>query len=174
MIPKKNSALLVATRTNPEQVAKIMSEVISELAQNDKLTNELCDELLRISDNFSSFLFNVANFAYQSAYFVPHPPDKQTIRTVSRIMRDKAANCVDYTILIGAICKAAGLSVTIRIVKINQDQYQHVYPIINATPIDVTITQDQTGKERETRLNHSIGLVGVEFPYKEKLDILVA
>lgn len=174
LIPKKNSALLVAVKTNPENVAQIMSEVINELAASDQLTNELTNELFRISTDLPSFLFNVCNFAYQTAYFVPHPPDKQTIRTVRRVLMDKAANCVDYTVLIGAICKCAGLNVVIRIVKINNDHFQHVYPVVNNTPLDVTITQDQTGREREKRISTQVGIIGVEFPYKEKKDIFVA
>jgi hypothetical protein len=174
MIPKKGEYRQVKENATVKDVGYIMRDLIIELAKNDKLTKECTNELFRISTDYPSFMFNLGNFAYNSAYFVPHPPEKQTIRTINATLRDKSANCVDYTVFCGALAKCAGLNIVIRIVRCpGQKTFGHVYPIINNTPLDITIGQDQTGKEREIRKNGNVAILGVEVPYLEKFDILV-
>lgn len=173
-IPGKGEYRRIKTNATPKQVAAFMSETISELAKNDQLTLECVNSLFRISHDYPGFMYNLGNFAYKSAFFVPDEPGTQVIRTLNATLRDKSANCVDYTVFLGALAKCAGLNVVVRIVRCEgQKNFGHVYPIINNTPMDVTIGQDQTGREREIRKDASVPILGVEVPYLEKYDILV-
>ena len=173
-IPGKGEYRRVKENATPQQVAAIMRDVSSELAKNDKLTLECVNSLFRMSYDYPSFLYNLGNFAFKSAFFVPDEPGSQVIRTVNATLRDKSANCVDYTVFIAAIAKCAGLDVIIRIVQCEgHKNYGHVYPIINNTPLDVTIGQDQTGREREIRKETNLPILGVEVPYIKKFDTLV-
>jgi len=173
-IPGRGEYRKIKSNASPQQVASFMSEIISELANNDELTLQCVNSLFRMSTDYPSFMFNLGNFAYKSAYFYPDAPGQQVIRTVNATLRDKSANCVDYTIFLGALAKCAGLNVVVRIVRCDgQKNFGHVYPIINNTPMDVTIGQDQTGQEREIRKEGNVPILGVEVPYLEKYDILV-
>lgn len=175
MIPGKGEYRKVKENATPNEVGELMRQLVIELAKRDKLTRECTTELFRISQDYPSFMFNLGNFAYNSAFFVPDAPGSQVLRTVNAVLRDKSANCVDYTIFIGALAKCAGLNVVIRIVQCpGQKSYGHVYPIVNNTPMDITIGQDQSGSEREIRKGGSVPILGVEVPYLKKMDILVA
>lgn len=174
MIPDKGQYRQVKANATTHDVGILMRDLINELAAKDNLTLQCTNELFKMSSNYPEFMFNLGNFAYKSAYFVPDPPNRQILRTINATLRDKSANCVDYTIFCGALAKCAGLNVVIRIVRCpGQKTYGHVYPVINNTPMDITIGQDQTGKEREIRKEGNIPILGVEVPYLEKIDILV-
>ena len=173
LIPQKGQYRLLKENTDPKQVAYYMAQLIGELAANDPLTQDCAQSLLAICENYPDFLYKLGNFAYQSAYFVPDLPGRQVLRTVQATLRDKSANCVDYTIFIGSIARAVDLKVEVKIIQLpGQNQFTHVYPVVNNTPIDVTIGQDQSGKERETRVHQNLGILGVEVPNIKSFSIL--
>jgi len=145
-IPRQNTLEIVAKNTTPQQVAVIMAALATQLSKEDLITRQMAEDYL------GKPLEQLAQHIYQYIYFEPDPPKTQIIRTPYAAIRDKRANCVDYTVMLAAIARACGLPVTIRIVKFSPDKnFSHVYPIINGVPVDLVIGQDQTGKDN---INH--------------------
>lgn len=173
-IPASGRMAIAAKNSNPVEVCYIMRNLIRKLSKEDSVTNNICSLILEDSKTTGDFLRSVANFAYYNCYFEPDPPKTQVIRTPRACLRDQRANCVDYTVLIGAICAACGLPVTIRAVQLpGQNNYGHVYPVVNGVPLDIVPQQDQTGNEVNTRAQGSTPVYGYELEYLTKFDTLV-
>lgn len=116
----------------------------------------------------------LANRAYNAAYFQPDASDFQTIRTPQRLVRDERANCVDYTVFIGAIANMLGLPVVLRIVQLpGQSNFGHVYPIVDGVAIDVVPAQREDGKEYLYRLPGTKPVIGHEVEYTAKQDFFI-
>lgn len=88
--------------------------------------------------------------AFKAAYYEPDGVH-QTIRTPARTMYDKAANCVDYTVLIAAAGTHFCTRVGFELAAYQGDNFTHVYPVLDGKPVDVVPDQNQTGKERVYR-----------------------
>jgi transglutaminase-like putative cysteine protease len=173
-IPPTGEFRLLANRATPEIVQQTMAQLIRQLAVNDTATINAANVIGEDSRDFKDYLQKLANFAYFNAYFVPDPPTRQLIRTPRATLRDQRANCVDYTILIGAIAKRAGLPVVVRIVQLpGQSSYGHVYPVINGVAVDVVPGQDQSGMEAITRKSYKLPCVGVELKFLRNIDAVV-
>lgn len=176
LVPFEGATVKVAENTTPENTARIMAELIRELIDDkDPFTYRIAALLNNgLSFNERSQLQMLGQFAYNNVYFEPDPIDRQYLRTPRRSIIDARGNCVDYTILIGAVAKAMGYSVTIRIVQFpGQKNFGHVYPVVNGFPIDVVPGQEQTGKEYLTRQKGKVVPVGLEMKYLSKFDTLV-
>ncbi len=109
--------------------------------------------------------------AFNVATFWPDPEGQQYIRTVNRTLKDRRANCVDYTVFISAFLRAMGVPHIIRMVSFdpkNPKAYQHIYPLtVNGIALDVVYGQDQFGgeglkdpTERKAHFNHEVPYVG--------------
>jgi len=170
-IPPSGKMKLVGANVTPIEVQEVMCQLIRQLAATDNVTASVSTQIGDASRDFSSWLKLLANFAFYNAYFEPDPPTRQIIRTPAATLRDKAANCVDYTVLIGAVAKRAGLPVTVRIVQLpGQNSYGHVYPVVNGIAVDVVPCQDQTGREPLTRHPWTQPSVGSELKFLSKFD----
>lgn len=173
-LPPDGKMRLAGKNVTAKDVQQLMADLICELAANDTVTASAAAQIGDAAANFNDYLRQLANFAYYNAYFEPDPPTTQIIRTPRATLRDKAANCVDYTVLIGAIAKRAGLPVVIRIVQLpGQSNFGHVYPVVNGTAIDVVPVQDQSGAEALKRHPWTQPKVGVELKYLSKFDVVV-
>jgi len=173
-IPPSGKMKLFCENVTPIEVQKVMADLIRQLAASDQVTSSVATQIGDASKDFSSWLKLLANFAYYNAYFEPDPPTRQIIRTPAATLRDKAANCVDYTILIGAVAARAGLPVIVRIVQLpGQQSYGHVYPVVNGVAVDVVPCQDQTGREVFTRHPWTQPSVGSELKFLSKFDLEV-
>lgn len=116
----------------------------------------------------------IANFAFKHAYFEPDPPKTQIIRTPAATLRTKRANCVDYTVLIGAVAKALGRHVIIRICQLpGQNNYGHVYPVVDGYALDIVPGQNQYGQEIFTRRPGKIPVIGKELESLATFDTVV-
>lgn len=159
-LPKKGETWQVAKNATPEQVAQIMRDVI-RATSNDPQVRTISRQLLTDATNYRDYLQRLANYAYHHVYFFPDPVTDQIIRTPTATLREGIGNCVDYTVLIGALAYAAGLHVVIRIAQLSgQTNYGHVYPVINDVIIDVVPGQDQTGNEINTRPAGKLPVIG--------------
>ena len=173
-LPPSGTFQIVGNNVTPEQVQKIMVDLIRQLALDDTTTINAATQIADDARNYNDYLQKLANFAYYNAYFEPDPPKTQVIRTPRATLRDKAANCVDYTVLIGAIAKRAGLPVTVRIVQLpGQQSYGHVYPVVNGIAIDVVPGQNQNGMEAITRQPYAAPRVGSELKFIRNIDLKV-
>lgn len=88
--------------------------------------------------------------AFKAAYYEPDTVH-QTIRTPARTIRDAAANCVDYTVLICSMALHWTDNVKFELAAYNNGDFTHVYPVIDGKIVDVVPDQNQTGKERVCR-----------------------
>lgn len=173
-IPASGEFKLLSNRATPEMVQQTMAQLIRQLAVNDTTTISAANQIAESSKDFKDYLQQLANFAFFNAYFEPDPPTRQIIRTPRATLRDQRANCVDYTILIGAIAKRAGLPVIVRIVQLpGQSSYGHVYPVINGVAVDVVPGQDQSGMEAITRKPYKTPQVGTELKFLRNIDAVV-
>lgn len=146
-------------------VVRHMAEIIRQEAHSAEVKT-LLQELAPYNLPFEQFAWVVANYFYKLAPFQPDPMNQQNIKTVSRLLRDRRANCVQYTVAIGAVMLAAGYPVTIRTVAYTRPEVQeHVYPVVNGLPIDVVPGQRQGGDEHLFRKLDSLVQIGQELPY---------
>jgi len=108
----------------------------------------------------------IGTYFFKIATFEPDPISTQRLKTINRLIRDGRANCVQYTIAIGAVFLALNRPVTIRTVAYkNARQFDHVYPIINGIACDVVIGQRQGGDEHLFRKIGQLPTIGHELPY---------
>lgn len=104
---------------------------------------------------------------YRSLYkfieFERDPDELQTIRTGTRTLRDKVANCVDFTVLVSCFLQNMGVPHVFRMVAYSPGGYSHIYPVLgNGKAFDLVL-----GKEFQ---DVDPGY-GKELPYLEKFDL---
>lgn len=142
-LPKKT---VLSENTNVEQTLYWIKKM-SVIGSQDLKIIELSKKF-KINENI---LKDVFNKVYDLAYYMPDVNGKQQIKTVSRILSDKQANCVNYSILIGSILLNLKIDFYFKIVGFNTE-YEHIY-IIAINPVtkekqilDCVLGQDQKGK----------------------------
>lgn len=109
---------------------------------------------------------------YKLLPFSPDPAETQYIRTVNRQLKDRRANCVDYTLLLSSFLRAVKVPHSIRMVRTNPDGggFNHIYVVLlDGTPIDPVIGQAQDGSE-PLKPKRKPPVFGKEVPYFEKYD----
>lgn len=169
IIPNPGEQIELNGVGTPQQVQDAMCELIAAL-KNDSDVNEIAGEIMKTTapEKWGDM---AALIAYNMAFFEPDPPGKQMLRTVRRTIQDRRANCVDYTLFIGAICHALGLPVTVRIVQFDgAPNYGHVFPIVDGKILDVVPGQDQNGNEWRQRIATSRPKLGTTAPYLRHTD----
>ena len=158
----------------PEKVAQTMAQIIRQCAESDEVTERFYNGINQLSTNNESFIRRLANAVFSMVYFEADPPRTQIIKTPRATIRTERGNCVDYTVLLGAVAKRGGLNVVVRIVKLpGQNNFGHVYPIINGVPVDLVPGQDQTGREYLNRKSDARPSVGTELKFLSNFDTLV-
>ncbi len=169
-LPEHGYFQLEARNTEPAENSGIMSELIVELAKKDSTTHRIAQKFSKHKNDLA-FAQAVANYVYERTYFEADPPKIQILRTPFATLRDQAANCVDYTIFMGAVCLAKGIPVVIRIVKFAADKnFSHVYPLIDRIPVDLVIGQNQHGLERQLRQRKNYVHFGNQVDYFAMFD----
>lgn len=169
IIPNQDAQIELNGVGTPEQVQAAMCELIKEL-RNDEDVNEIAREIMTSTapDKWSD---TAALISYNVAFFEPDPPGSQRLRTPRRTILDRRANCVDYTIFIGAVCYALGLPVVVRIVQFSgAPNFGHVFPIVGGKILDVVPGQEQTGNEWRQRKIDSRPKLGTTAPYSQYKD----
>lgn len=142
--------LLNLGRTDAIKTAETMRRVILENTYTLPV-QRLAQQARRISRRYNLPQDLAAGLvAYKVAYYEPDD-DAQTIRTPARTLRDKAANCVDYTVLICCLALHWTNDVKFELAAYNDGDFTHVYPVIDGRPVDVVPDQNQTGRERVER-----------------------
>jgi hypothetical protein len=175
MIPAPGTSRLIQRNSTPENVARIMVDVIRQVQHTPEVLS-LCRQLQRQGGDPVTYRANLARYAYDNIYFEEDPPTEQRIRTPRRSMIDRRANCVDYTVFISALALQAGLVPVVRIVRYpGEKQFTHVYPLINGESVDVVPIQAKGGTEILTRKPgiDVATIIGVELPFAEHRDFLV-
>ena len=142
-LPKKT---ILSENTNVEQTLYWIKKM-SVLGSQDLKIIELSKKF-KINENV---LKDVFDKVYDLAYYMPDINGKQQIKTVSRILNDNQANCVNYSILIGSILLNLKIDFYFKIVGFNTE-FEHIY-IIAINPVtkekqvlDCVLGQNQQGK----------------------------
>jgi len=100
---------------------------------------------------------------YKLIDFQRDPVEIQTIRTGSRSLEDRTANCVDFSVLISCFLLNMGIPHVFRMVSFDGDSFSHIYPVLaNGEPFDLVL-----GKE----FKEMPGEYGKEIPFKQKFDL---
>lgn len=164
-IPHYNTAVEVSAKADVKDIAETMRHVAIEESKKPYI-EDLARELVISKDAPYYTAFKLCNFAYNAATFEPDAEGVQVIKTPAALMRTKRGNCVDYTVLLCSIAKAADIPAIIKVVAIgNSDNYGHVYPVINGLPCDVVPYQRQDGLEHLYRTGKE-----VVYPIEEKYN----
>lgn len=155
-IPNSNTKIKISEKANVRETAEIMAKMIAVESKKQyvhKLAKKLC---VNKQSPLSSAMV-LCNFAFHTATFQPDVNGVQVIKTPAATIRTKKGNCVDYTVLIGSIAKAAGIPIIIKVVAIGNDaEYGHVYPIVNGLSCDVVPYQKQDGTEHLYRTGKEV------------------
>lgn len=164
-IPHYNQKLLIKESANVQETAAAMRDIALQESQKPYVKN--LAQKMSISNSEPYYTaFKMCNFAYNSATFEPDPEGVQVIKTPAATLRTKKANCVDYTVLLCALAKAANIPSIIKVVAVgNSENFGHVYPVINGLPCDVVPYQRQDGTEHLYRTGTE-----VVYPTEEKYN----
>lgn len=151
IIPAKGQTRNLGTTTTAKTAAT-MRVVILDVQNTPEVLNLVNFVRYLMASGFP-LVPALAYMAYKNAYYYPDE-NAQTIRTPARVVSDRLANCVDYTVM---ICAVALHFEPIKNVQFQLGaylpggDYTHVYPIIAGQIIDVVPVQLQDGKERFCR-----------------------
>jgi len=151
IVPNIRTTAHIKNNATPQETAQVMRQVILEESKKNYIT-QIARQLCVSKNEPVRTAYLLCNFAFVSATMQPDAPGLQVVRTPAATLRDKRGNCVDYTVLIGAIATAAGIPVIIKVVALEPDgEFVHVYPVVNGFSCDVVPFQKQDGTEYLTR-----------------------
>jgi hypothetical protein len=142
-----------------EKTAETMRGVIAENYQSPAVEQVQCIvEMIQAKSGWDipQCLQWVAS---KLAYYEPDTMH-QTVRTPARLLKDKRANCVDYTVLICCVAKRMGLNAAFELAGYSGPDFQHVYPVINGVVVDVVPDQMQDGSEFFVRRSNFLPKLG--------------
>lgn len=145
-IPHFNEKTQISERANVRETAEVMRQVIEIESKKPYVINLARELSISLYEPYKT-AFVLCNFAFNAATFEPDTDGIQVIKTPAATLRTRRGNCVDYTVLIGAIAKAANIPIIIKVVAIGGNNFGHVYPVVNGLPCDVVPYQRQDGNE---------------------------
>ena len=164
-IPHYNNTVKIKERANVHETAAAMRDIAVQESQKPYIKQLV--RKLSISNSEPYYTaFKLCNFAYNGATFEPDPDGVQVIKTPAATLRFGKGNCVDYTVLMCSLAKAADIPAIIKVVAIGDSaNFGHVYPVINGLPCDVVPYQRQDGLEHLYRTGSE-----VVYPTEEKYN----
>lgn len=173
-LPGKGSQRVIKNGANTKDAVEAILAVIDQCSA-EPFTQALAHDFLKVSKSKQDLLQNILTFAFKSTYYEANPQDHQKIRTVSRTLKDGRANCVDYTVLMCSILKAAGIPCTFKIVNYMPGQpFVHIFPCVDNQCLDIVPQQEQRlGIEAITREPGSIPVLGQTMPFSQHLEFNV-
>ena len=168
----QNREILVTLNGNQFTTLRQINRVAERSSNHPFVTSSI--ERYKLGNDPNS-LERIFKAAFNLATFQPDPPSRQYIRTLNRLLKDRVANCVDYTVFVSAFLRRLNIPHKIRMVSFEAGQpqaYSHIYPVtLNDIVLDVVYGQDQHGgeqhkKKRTPYFNH-------EVPFEGKFDKLI-
>jgi len=173
-LPRRNRRKLVKAQGNQFDTVKIMRRLILESAFSDSFVNNLINKL-QLEPNLNG-MAKAAEFFYLNTFFDPDGPELQTIRSPRRSLKDKRANCVDYSTAISSIAVAMNLPAALVMCSTDPSQpenYNHIFALIDGVPFDLVINQDHIGANYKTpasikQMNFK-NILGKNAPYFNKM-----
>ncbi len=165
----RNAELLTIKRGNNFRTLKLIDKV----AGGEKNHDFIQESIKKIGLNGSrQSVQRVFNCVYNLCKFFPDPEETQYIRSVNRQLKDRRANCVDYTVFLSAFLRALKVPHLIRMVQTDEegDGFNHIYVVLSdGTALDAVINQSQDGTE-PFKVKREPPAFGEEVPYIRKYD----
>jgi hypothetical protein len=163
-----NKEILISENGNQFTTLKEIDKIAEQESKHPFVIDSV--QKYGLKNDFES-IKNVYNAAFRAATFFPDPDNHQYIRTLNRTLKDRRANCVDYTVFLSAFLRAMDVDHIIRMVsfdKNNPRAYSHIYPLtINGVALDAVYGQDQNGlesfkepKERKPYFSKQVPFIG--------------
>lgn len=165
----RNAELLVVRRGDNFRTLKLIDKVANAEKDHDFIKTSI--EKLGLTGDRKS-LKRVFDCIYRLCKFFPDPEETQYVRSVNRQLKDRRANCVDYTVFMSAFLRALKVPHSIRMTQTDEENngYNHIYIVLpDGTALDPVINQAQDGTEpfKGQRLPAAFGQ---EVPYIKKYD----
>jgi len=163
-----NSEIIISSHADQQRTLKEIDKTAREESKHPFVIDSIKKYGLK---NDLESIKHIFNAAFNVATFFPDPEGHQYIRTLNRTLKDRVANCVDYTVFISAFLRAIKAPHVIRMVSFdpqNKKAYQHIYPLtINGLVLDAVFGQEQDGSEsqkdpddRKSFFNHEVPFIG--------------
>lgn len=165
----RNTELLQIKRGDNFRTLKLIDKVAHFEQNHDFIRRSI--EMLGLTGDRDS-LKRVFDCVYNLCKFFPDPEETQYIRTVNRQLKDRRANCVDYTVFLSAFLRALKVPHSIRMTQTDEDfpGYNHIYIVLqDGTALDPVINQSQDGTE-PFKTRRAPAAFGQEVPYIKKFD----
>ena len=166
--------ILHVPRGNNFKTLKLIDKVAREEAKHPFIIESI--ERLGL-DGSKDSIEKIFNAIYKITRFFPDPDARQYIRTVNRQLKDRRANCVDYTVFLSAFLRALKVPHKIRMVQTDEGRpgFNHIYCVLmDGTPLDLVIGQSQDGSEpAKLQGNRRPARFGEEVPFIRKHDRLI-
>ncbi len=118
----------------------------------------------------------IFDFSFFNTYFKGDNQKTQTIRTGTRSINDKRANCVDYSILISSFLINLRVPHSFRMISTEKNDPNNLSHIFIVTPygtIDPVIGQDQDGNEQYKKREQRTPNFLMQAPFYKKVDLKV-
>jgi len=133
----KGESIKLRNNTTTNITLSHMAELAAEYV-NDPFIISRAQELLRFSDPVQA----VFDYVYGAAVY-REDKEKQNLKTPFRLMSDKTANCVQYSIFISSLLSAMGIKHYFRSVDQSGDgDFTHVYvKTMSGQTLDATLGQ---------------------------------
>lgn len=167
----ENSEILISREANQFDTLRNIDKV-AQMSKNHPFIRESIEKYKLGRDPKS--LEKIAKAGFNIAKFFPDPADSQMIRTVNRFLKDRRANCVDYTVFFSAFLRALNVPHIIRMVSFdpnNPGAFSHIYPLtLDGIVFDVVPGQDQNGREGLKTAKNRTFIFNREVPYINKFD----
>lgn len=158
-----NTVKIADTTTLGETMHYIKTVCIN--GANDLIINDLLQKI----DYTKPLEKQVFDLVYNTAVYVPDANGKQNIQTVRRTIESKQANCVNYSILIGAMLIKLRIPFYFKVVSFNGSDYEHIYiQTEKGVLMDCCLSQKQDGTDTfENRPQQ--GSFNQQIKYKSKI-----
>lgn len=145
--------VLLKDNASINDLIKIVNQISIE-SINDPLVLEF-NESISKSNNIP---YEIYKKVYNNISYYPDLTNDQNIRTPNKTIRDKKANCIDYTTLISSLLFINNIQHSYKLVaSAPAGEIDHIYIMVGNIPIDPVIGQPQNGTaeyNREPAINY--------------------
>ena len=170
----KNSQVRISNNANQFVTLKHIDKIAAKGSKHPFVLNSI--KKYGLKDDMRS-LKSIFTAGFRISPFQADPPGDQYIRSVNRFLKDRRANCEDYTVFLSAFMRAMKIPHSIRMVSFDPRQpkaYQHIYPVTTqGVVLDIVNGQDQDGSEHKKNPSERQVNFNQEVPYFSKYDKIV-
>ena len=159
--------IVISKNTTNKETVKYIKELAMMGTHNNYL-QKIANNCLNSIDPVKS----VFDFAYDTAVYFTDPENTQRLQPVHVTIRDKKANCVDYTILQSALLSLMKIPHIYRMVSFDRSkELEHIYIVADGKILDPVINQKQDGTENFESRKPSAFNKEINYTYKKEIQM---